>query len=1062
MHSPAELEHKRQPYIMSQPDEAAKLLTASQLDIYGAQQIVGDKPVYNMPIAFRLVGPLQESFLEEALTRVVREHGALRSAVINDGDDVRQIQRPFPFTLVFHETPDRKTSAETIRHALARPFKLGDESPFRADLFRVAPEEHILLIQMHHLFGDMASLSIICDDLSALYSAVAEGKSDLNLPPSIPLAIEGSFEPNRDDLDFWKENLAECSPDFELPLDKKRPAVPTFNGDVVIHELPESVINGLSQLARELKCSAYTVALAAFEALLYRYAGEQCFSIATPFSDRSDPALERAVGYLSRLLPVVCRIVPNQSFKDFVREVREQSIDAISHSNISFRRLMEHLELSGEGPRPAMMRVVFQYHPVVINLQLTGLRTEPIYLHNGTSKFDLCVSVGGLVGNRSIEFEYDTDLFERVTIERIGRSYQRLLETATKDSSQSLHSLNILSGEDKESLRGWNETSTPYPSNATVHSLFEGQAALHPARIAIRSAAGRQITYCELNDLSHNVASTLRQSGVKPGDMVGVCIKRSPELIAVLLGILKASAAFVPFDASYPKSRLEYLFQDSGVQLLIADEHGRGITPKSVRVLMASELLAATTPENQAAPVASSESAAYMMYTSGSTGNPKGVVVPHRAIVRLVRNNDFMGIADTDIFLAFAPVSFDASTLEIWAPLLNGASLAVYPSEFESAEQFAVVLREHKVTVLWLTAALFNTIVDQDVQSLKGVRQLLVGGDVLSVPHVRKALEFLPNTELINGYGPTEKTTITSCNRNPRHWPPDRSIPIGRPIRNTTVYILDPRLQQVPIGVVGDLYAGGDGLSLGYWRKPDLTQTSFINDPFSTDATKRLYRTGDRARFLPDGNIEFLGRKDAQVKIRGFRIEFGEVESALRTIKGVRDAIAAIHNEDDGSKRLVTYVISETNGNLSGPELLKCAREILPSPAVPSFVVFLNEFPLGPTGKVNRRALPKPETKETTLSSASSPMQPNSIEEKIIAIWRMILGVENVGAEDSFFDLGGESLRATRAVNQLNKAFDCRLAVSSIFMASTAREMADLISSRSRGKSDAKLGITSS
>ena len=1049
-----------EPNVINQADESGRLLSPYELDIYGAQQVVGEKPVYNMPIAFRLLGPLQKSFLEEALTRVIREHGALKSVVVNNGAEVRQVQRSFHFALGFHEPPNSEVLSETIRRALARPFRIEDESPFRADLFRVAPEEHILLLQLHHLFGDMASLSIICEDLGAFYSAIAGGKSDFKLPPSIPLAIEGSSEPNQDDLDFWKKSLAECSPDFELPLDKRRPAVPTFNGDVVVHELPESVINGLSQLARELKCSAYTVALAAFEALLYRYTGEQCFSIATPFSDRSDPALGRKVGYLSRLLPSVCRILPDQSFKDFVREVRERSIDAISHSNIGFRQLIAHLELSREGPRPAMMRVVFQYHPEVLNLRLTGLRTEPIYLHNGTSKFDLCVSIGGLVGNRSIEFEYDTDLFEQATIERIARSYQRLLEAAVKNPSQSLDSLNTLSLEDNALLRRWNETSAPYPSKATVHELFEDQATLYPRRIAIRSTS-EEITYRELNDLANNVASTLRQSGVKPGDMVGVCIKRSPELIAILLGILKASAAFVPFDASYPKSRLEYLFKDSGVQLLVADEHGRGIAPKSVRVLTASELLAPTTQENQAAPVASSGSAAYMMYTSGSTGNPKGVVVPHRAIVRLVRNNDFISIAETDVFLAFAPVSFDASTLEIWAPLLNGASLAVYPSEFESAEQFAAVLREYKVTVLWLTAALFNTIVDQDVQSLKGVRQLLVGGDVLSVTHVRKALESLPNTELINGYGPTENTTFTCCYRIPRDWPPERAIPIGRPIRNTTVYILDPRLQPVPIGVVGDLYAGGEGLSLGYWRKTDLTQASFINDPFSTDATKRLYRTGDRARFLPDGNIEFLGRKDAQVKIRGFRIELGEVEEAFRTIEGVRDVVAAIQNDDNGGKRLVAYVILEANSGLNPPDLLKRARETLPGPAVPSFVVFMDSLPLGPTGKVNRRALPKVERTETALASASA-APANSIEEKIVGIWQMILEVENVGADDSFFDLGGESLRATRAVNQLNKAFDCRLSVSSIFMAPTAREMADLISSKSRGKSDAKLGITSS
>jgi amino acid adenylation domain-containing protein len=1026
------------------------LLSAPQLDIYAAQQVAGDKPVYSMPVAFRLIGALDRAVLEEALAEIVKRHDSLRSEIVPEGSEPRQSVRPFDaFRLGYHEISQPSAASasslnEKLRALLSVPFRLRRELPFRADLLRVAPEEHLLVIQLHHLFGDMASLAVICRELGVIYSAKIEGRADFELPEPAgrrPTAAAAIASPA--DLHFWKEALSGCSNDFELPLDKKRPHVPTFNGDAVIHELPEALHTGVLKLGRELKCSAYMVLLAAFETLLYRYTGEQHFSLATPFSDRMEPSDYNIVGYLSRLLPAPCALDPQQSFSRLVQSGREAAIDAFSHSNISFRQLIQQLQSSAEGARPALARIVFQYHPEVLELRLSGLKCEPVHIHNGTSKFDLCVSIGGIGGDRRIELEFDTDLFERTSIERFARCYETLLQDIVRDPKKTLQSLEIIPPEDKRLLQEWNATATSYPADATVHSLFEEQARLHPDRIALR-AGNRRLTYAELNQLADNVAANLREAGVQPESLVGVCIKRSPELIAALLGILKAGAAFVPFDAAYPQSRLQYLFDDSSVRLLVIDEAGRGLAPDAVQTCAIGDLMASPARAPRIGPTAHSLSRAYIMYTSGSTGNPKGVVVPHRAIVRLVKNNDFMSISEDDVFLAFAPVSFDASTLEIWAPLLNGATLAIYPSEFESTEQFTAVLKEHGVTVLWLTSALFNTIADQDIQSLSGIRQLLVGGDVLSVAHIRKALQALPQTRIINGYGPTENTTFTCCYTIPRDWPEDRSIPIGKPIRNTTVHILDSALQPVPIGVVGDLYAGGDGLSLGYWNKPDLTAASFIRNPFSSDPAARLYRTGDRARFLPDGNVEFLGRKDAQVKIRGFRIELGEVENAFRSFPGVRDVVATVHTAADSSKTLVAYVIPEANTTLDASELLRCAREVLPSHSVPSFVTILEKFPLGPTGKVDRRALPPPEPSESAARIATPAK--NSVEQKILEIWQMILGVETVGVDDSFFDLGGESLRATRAVNQLNKTFDCRLAMSSIFRAPTAREMANLVS----------------
>lgn len=1016
-------------------------LTYAQESLYFLEQLTNGQPVYNMPQAFRLRGELNVAALEKALRILIARHDALRMRIVEISQAPQQVpaeQSDLCFRV--HQNADN----DLLQRAISEPFNLASGPLLRVDLFRINPTEHILLLNLHHIVGDMSSLGIIFNELSVAYTAFLNGtEPKFQTEPFQPgsfAAEKRSREVSDETLKFWRDNLKDFTSELNLPIDRFRPKYPTFRGAAYYFELPEKLRAVVGDLARKNKSSIYMVFLAALQTLLHRYSGQQKFALATPFTDRDDPKLEQTIGYLINLLPIACDVRPTQTFRQLLANVRAQCLNVYAHHEISFRRIIQELGISSDNPKPPLARVVFQYFPEIASLQLEGLECEPIRVHSGTSKFDLCISMWESAGTITTEIECDTDIYKEASIRRLARHFENLLQAISTNPELQVGDIALADAEELQSIDQWSAPTAPYPREKTVHELFEEQVTLNPRKIALLFE-NEQISYAALNDRANEIAERLVNSGVKPGEFVGVCLDRSPDLIAALIGILKNDAAFVPFEASYPKPRLEYLFADSAVRVLVTDSKNAPIAPAGIGTILLDQKFPASTKsvKSQASP----DSVAYMMYTSGSTGNPKGTMIPHRAIVRLVKNNDFASFGPEEVFLAFAPVSFDASTLEIWGPLLNGGTLAIYPAKFESVEQFEEVLQRHKVTTLWLTAGLFNTIVDRKVEALRGVRQLLVGGDILSVAHIQKALAALPSTELINGYGPTENTTFTCCYRIPRDFPGNRSVPIGKPIKNTSVYILDERLHKTPIGIPGDLYTGGDGLSLGYWKKPELTAKSFLPNPF--DSHGRLYKTGDRARFLEDGTIEFLGRRDSQVKIRGFRIEIEEVEAAFRKLPAVQDVAVLAHSDSSGSKSLVGYIVLTPGARVTPVDLQSEISKLLPAYACPSRVLFLAELPLGPNGKVNRAALPVPAHLPDSEAELAAPT--NEIEKKLVHLWRQILEVPTVGIDDNFFHLGGESLRATRAVSQMNATFNCRLSLPRMFEAPTIRQMARLVES---------------
>jgi amino acid adenylation domain-containing protein len=595
----------------------------------------------------------------------------------------------------------------------------------------------------------------------------------------------------------------------------------------------------------------------------------------------------------------------------------------------------------------------------------------------------------------------------------------------------------------------WNDTASEYPRNLCIHQLFEQEVARRPDAVAIRFA-DEQLTYRQVNERANQIAHRLRKLGVGPEVMVGTLLDRSLDLVVGLLGILKAGGAFVPLDPSYPMERLEFmaadiaapvmLVQDSVVQRLCfpgtsnpAWLHGKSLSFEQNRADIAQESV--ENPTNQT----TADNLAYVMYTSGSTGQPKGVMVSHRAVVRLVKNTNYIDLGEREVFLQFSPISFDASTLEIWGALLNGGCLAMMPPEKQSLSELGTAIRRYGVTTLWLTAGLFNVMVEQRVEDLKPLRQLVAGGDALSPAHVRKALENLPGCRLINGYGPTEGTTFTCCHTISVEDAEGSSIPIGRPIANTQVYLLDSENQLVPSGEVGELCIGGDGLARGYLNQPELTAAKFVRHPFRDEPEARIYKTGDLARYRPDGTIEFLGRSDNQVKISGYRIELGEIETVVMQYPSVRSTVVIARQDTPGEKKLVAYVVASEQG-CSFAELRVYLQQKLPAYMMPSAFVLMDALPLSPNGKVDRAVLPVPLVAHPEPPRAKSAQ--SDMEQKIESAWLKVLVLQQVGLDDNFFDVGGDSLQLLAVHAEIQKKIESEFPLTDLFEYSTIRSLA--------------------
>jgi amino acid adenylation domain-containing protein len=1043
--------------IMPQPRDTDRFpLSFAQERLWFMDQLEPNQPLYNIPDTHSFKGPLDLEALQRSLSEIVRRHEILRTTFQTvGGQPVQVIAPPQPLAVPvidISHLPDAERTAEAQRLAdeeSIQPFDLSRGPLFRVQLVRLAKEEHLLLFTMHHIISDGWSLQVLGRELGTLYQAYKSGQT--SPLPELPIQYADFAVWQREwlqgevlekQLNYWREKLGGDLPELELPFDHARPARQSFRGEAEGIELNAEVSRRVKEIAREQGTTLFMTLLAAFNVLLWRYTGQEDLLVGTPIANRTRSETENLIGFFVNTLVLRTEMNASSSFRDLLEQVRETTLGAYDHQDVPFEKLVEELQPERSLNRNPLFQVLFALQDGG-ELKLSGLELTWMDTKNDIAKFDLSFYISDTPNGFYAWFEYDKDLFEQATIARMLKHFEVLVERIAMNPDAKLSELEILTQAEREQLWAWNQTATDYGRDQCIHQIFEAHAAQQPQAVAVIDGE-KQLTYEELNQRANQLARFLRSKGVGPEVRVGVLLERSWEFDLAVLGILKAGGAYVPLDVTYPRQRLQFMLEDTGMRLLLTEQAQSEVVTevKEVVYLDQSEELFANesceNPEN----LTTSDGLAYVMYTSGSTGQPKGVAVTHCAINRIVRATNYIQLDNSCRLAQGSNVSFDASTFEIWGALLNGGTLIVLPRETVlSPLELKRAISKQQINTLWLTTSLFNQMAQSIPEAFASLRYLLFGGEASDAQAVKRVLERGRAQHMINGYGPTEGTTFTCCYEVNEVAAGARTLPIGRAVSNTDVWVLDRQMQLVPVGVTGELYIGGDGLAREYLGQPELTAERFVPHLYSPKAGARLYRTGDMVRYLNDGNLDFLKRRDHQVKIRGFRVELGEIEAALEQYWAITESLVIDRDDLGGGTRLIAYVVPEEGVEPAPAELHAFLKEKIPSYMIPSIFVTLKEIPLTPNGKVNRRELPEPEFIESEANeNFVAPRTPS--EEMLASIWRETLGVPQVGVESNFFDLGGHSLLATRVMSQIREQFGVELPLRVLFETPTIAGLA--------------------
>ena len=1017
-------------------------------------ELVPDTLAYNNQCTIRLRGDLRVDLLERALSEIVRRHEALRTSFVREADGWKQRVHP-PWAVVVDQVDD---APGRLRELCQRRFDPARLPLLGWTLIRMGPQDHLLVHVEHHLIHDGWSFGVFVRELIALYSAYHAGRA--SPLPELPIQFgdyarwqrrrhaQGRFDAG---LTYWRKQLAGAPTVLDLPSDKPRPAAQSFQGDEIRFDIPAGLARRLRAFARSRQSSLFCVMLAGFAATLARFAAQDELVIGSGFANRQHAQVDELIGMIVNMLPLRLNLGDDPNFDVLLKRAHTASMEAMALQEIPFETIVRTLGLPPDSSRNPLCQVAFSFHDSSLPpVELPGLSGEIEYPHNGSAKFDMNVIVipyaeqqaGSEVAQRderiTIKWDCNTDVFELATVRRLLRAYMRALESGIEAPAQPLSSLLGADEADRAQLAQWNATQRPYPQELGIAALFAQARARSPDKIAL--VMGDQTrSYAELDEEATAVAHQLRRAGVQRGALVGLCMARSIEMVTAILAILKAGGAYLPLDPKYPQARLAMMLEDAQPTLVVATTAQRGsLSGYAGQVLCLDTERAATAETAEGLPEATGHDLAYVIYTSGSTGKPKGVCIEQRSVARLVMNTDCAKLDAHERLLQLAPISFDASTFELWGSLLNGATLVLCKPGTPTLAELGETLRQQRITTLWLTAALFNQMVDFELEALCGVRQILAGGEALSAGHVRRMLAALPEGHrLINGYGPTENTTFTCCHAMTRASRFEHSVPIGKPIANTQVQVLDARRLAVPIGAPGELYIAGDGLARGYLNRPELTAERFVDVD-----SQRMYRTGDRVRWRAEGVIEFLGRLDEQVKLRGFRIEPGEIEFALNTHPEVRES-AVVLRESARGKQLQAFVVGKS-GAPPQADLRQYLAQRLPSYMVPAFIIALDALPLTPTAKVDRAALARhPMTDELVGRPGRAPSTRTEIT--IAEVWARQLGRSELSVDDDFFEIGGHSLAAAAIFAELGTRLGQRLPLALLFETRTVARLAAAI-----------------
>ncbi|MFJ8792347.1 amino acid adenylation domain-containing protein [Streptomyces sp. NPDC102462] len=1064
----------RKPLRATAPRPARVPLSHAQQRLWFLQHLEGPSDAYNVPISLTLTGPLDQEALRQALADVVDRHESLRTVVVEDGSGtahqvvLRPEQARVPLTV---ERPASDAEADArMRRAAGYVFDLASEIPLRASLFEVdatdagsATGRRALLLLTHHIASDAWSRGILIRDLVAAYAArTTAGQAPDRSPLPVQYADYSLWQRDvlgsEDDPDseagrqlaYWKRALAGLPEELSLPFDRPRPAVASYRGDRVTFDLPDAVYERLVRVGRDQGASLFMVVQAGLAALLTRLGAGTDIPLGTPIAGRTDDALDDLVGFFVNTLVLRTDTSGDPTYAELIDRVRATSLAAYAHQDLPFERLVEAVNPERSLARHPLFQTMLGFDNAGradARADLTGLTVSGRPLGAPAAKFDLSFELAerpagpGRAAGLSCALDYSTDLFDRVTAQSVADRFVRVLTALAEDPGRRVGETEILGPDERRRmLVEWNDTAVGHVDRTPVHVLFEERAAAEPKALAVVSGEER-FSYGELNARANRLAHRLLSRGVGRESRVAVFQKRSAALVVSTLAVLKAGGVYVPIDPQQPASRSEFILRDTGAVALLTDRDP-GELPFAVDVPVLDVGpgvdLSGEADTDPGVPT-DAEQLVYVMYTSGSTGTPKGVANTHHNVVHLAADRYWRGGRHERV-LMHSPYAFDASTFEIWTPLLTGGTVVVAPAGRLDAADLATVISGHRVTGLFVSAGLFRVLAEERPECFRGVREIWAGGDVVSPTAVRRVLQACPDTVVANEYGPTETTVFSAVNplRDPAEVP-EAVVPIGRPLWNTRVYALDERLRPVPVGVPGELYIAGSGVARGYLGRAALTAQRFVADPFA-GVGERMYRTGDVVRWLSDGRLEFLGRVDDQVKLRGFRIEPGEVEAVLAGRPEVSQAAVVLREDRPGDKRLVAYVVAGAGGP-AAPEALRAhVAGTLPEYMVPSAVVLLDGLPLTLNGKLDRRALPAPD-----YGADTGRRGPRTEREKVLCgLFADVLGLTEVGVDDGFFDLGGDSIMSIQLVSRARRA-GLALSVRDIFEHRTVAALADVV-----------------
>ena len=1065
--------------------EEGYVLSSAQRRLWVLAQFEESSVAYNNADFYDMEGDLDPDAMEKAFHAVMNRHEIMRTVYREDEKgEVRQFVLPIEevgFKLIRKDMRNEENPVEKVNVLLralqATPFDLAKGPVIRGGVYRLEEKKWVFTFVVHHIVTDAWTTMLFKNELFLMYKLFSSGQSDASLPP---LRIQYkdyaawqqeqlSGEHLKAHKDYWLKEFEGEIPVLDFPSDKPRPLFKTYNGDSFLEFFDVATSQKMRTLSKESGVSLFMGLVSALKILLYQYTGQEDITVGFPIGGRDHPDLDDQLGVYINTLALRTQFKGTDTVRDMLENVREHTIGAYEHQVYPFDELIDALPLDKDPSRSALFDIMVVLQNITADTITSSSQAsqeaseeeltpsvmvaqtdapEPDLMidgHTGAedklSKFDMTFEIREAGEQLFVRLEYNTDIYELPTMKRLAKHFVQIAGMMADRPDAPIHELQLLDETEKNKiLVDFNNTKRPYPSDKTIVSLFEEQVAQTPDKTAL-VFEGNSFTYRELNDQVNQLATyLLEKHAIQPSDKIGIMLPKSDLLMIGILGILKAGGGYVPIDLELPLSRKEYIISDTAINVLITLPQfaeavpfytGNIVTPMEVAEAMAGK------PVSNPSVTLQPNSLAYILYTSGSTGMPKGVMLPHRAVIRLVKNVNYVDLNENRVLLSTGAVAFDATTFEYWSMLLNGGTLVMCSNEvFLDEQQLANLIKKCGINTMLFTTGLMNQLIDRDINCLDGLQTILTGGDRMSIPHMYHLRKRYPEVEIINVYGPTENCTFSSVYTLGEVT--GGQISIGPPVSNSTVYIVNKHGHLAPIGMQGEICVGGDGLALGYLNKPELTAEMFVPNPFVPGEI--MYRTGDLGHWLPDGNLMFMGRKDDQVKIRGYRIELGEVETALSSYPGIDSVVVTVKHGLDGDKELVAYMVSSEPIS-DASVLVEYMSSILPAYMVPAYYVQLDEFPLNNNGKVDRKKLPAPEG--ASMATSVEYVAPrNETEEKLVAIWKELLGREQIGVKDNFFAIGGHSLKATRMASLIRKEFEVTLNLAALFSKPTIENIA--------------------